>query len=61
MLFNSLQTQWNWHPMAGLRTGLNYASIPVIAAIIAVTMTPALFLDIRIMEGAALDAWAKAK
>jgi hypothetical protein len=60
MLFSSVQTQWNWHPVAGLRTGLNYGALAPAAAMLGVTMSSALFLDVRHMEGAALQAWAKA-
>ena len=58
-LFMTLQTQWQWHPMAGMRTGLNYASIGAAATMLGLVMTPALFLDIRVMESAALSAWAR--
>lgn len=58
-LFITLQTQWQWHPVAAMRTGLNYASIGAAAAMLGLVMTPALFLDIRVMEGAALSAFAK--
>ena len=60
MLFSSLQTQWNWHPVAGARTGLTYASVGPAAEMLGVAMSSGLFLDIRLMESAALVAWAKA-
>jgi Phage related hypothetical protein (DUF1799) len=59
MLFSSVQTQWNWHPVAGMRTGLNYGAINPASEMLGVTMSPSLFLDVRMMESAALAAWAK--
>ncbi len=54
-LFLALDTQWNWHPMAGVRTGFNYAVIPATAAGCGIELTPSLFADIRQMEAAALN------
>ena len=58
-LFFALGTQWRWIavPMSGaiLRVGLDYAALAVTAVACGVTMTPAIFADIRVMEGAALS------
>ncbi len=58
-LFVALETQWRWHPMIGLRTGIDYAAIGAVAAASAIAMTPALFNDLRTLEGAAMETWAK--
>ncbi|WP_233281279.1 DUF1799 domain-containing protein [Sphingomonas changnyeongensis] len=58
-LFISLGTQWQVHPMAGTRLGLRYEAVPVAAAALGLSLTPALFGDLRVMEGAALAAWAE--
>ena len=58
-MFLSLSTQWTIHPMAGVRTGLDYSAIGPTAALTGITMTPALFADLRMMERAALDEWAR--
>jgi hypothetical protein len=61
-LFMSLATQWRWTG-AGLagafRTGLDYSVLAPTAASLDITMTPDLFVDIQIMETAALGAWSR--
>jgi len=42
-----------------VRLGLEYSAVPSVATMMGITMTPSLFDDLRIMEGAALAAWAK--
>ena len=54
----ALSSQWRIHAIAGVRTGLEYAAIAPTAAMRGITMTPALFDDIRVMEGAAMAAFA---
>lgn len=54
----ALSSQWRIHAIAGVRTGLEYAAIAPTAAMMGITMTPALFDDIRVMEGAAMAAFA---
>jgi len=59
-LFFAMSTQWQWASagMAGaFRTGLNYATLGPTATNTGMTMTPALFDDIRTLELAALDVW----
>jgi hypothetical protein len=56
-LFFALASQWRWHPMAGARTGLDYAAVAATATMAGIAMTPARFADLRIMEGAALAVW----
>ena len=58
-LFVALGTQWRWCGMSGRRLGLDYAAIPATAAMQGVTMHPALFHDLRVMEHAALNALAE--
>ena len=58
-LFTALGTQWNRHPMTGERLGLNYGVIPETASMMGVAMTPAVFADLQIMEGAALEELAR--
>lgn len=60
-LFLSLATQWDRHSMTGVRLGLKYGVVPGVADMMDIKMTPAMFLDLRIMESAALDEFAKAK
>lgn len=58
-LFLALGTQWRSAGMEGEPSGLDYTAIPVTARLRAVRMTPTLFAEIRIMEHAALTAWAE--
>jgi hypothetical protein len=60
-LFLSLGTQWARHAMTGVRLGLDYSVIPSVAQMMGIALTPPMFLDLRIMEGAALDEFARAK
>jgi hypothetical protein len=57
-LFFAMATQWRWTGagMGGLvRTGLDYGALNSVAANLGLTMTPALFSDIRTLELAVLD------
>ncbi|HEU4958962.1 MAG TPA: DUF1799 domain-containing protein [Sphingomonas sp.] len=58
-LFHALASQWRMHPMAGVRLGIDYAAVPATAAMLGLTMTPELFADLRVMEGAALAAFPR--
>lgn len=58
-VFFSLETQWRRHPMTGCRLGIDYAAIEPTARMLEIPMTPQLLLDIRTMEGAALEVLAK--
>lgn len=58
-LFFALGSQWRWHPMAGVRTGLDYAAVAATAKMTGIKMTPIIFADLRTMEGAALAAWSR--
>ena len=58
-LFMALDTQWRFHPLAGFRTGLDYAAIAPAASMLGLQMTARLFSDIRIMEGEAMRALAR--
>lgn len=58
-LFMALDTQWRFHPLAGVRTGLDYAALTPTASMLCLEMSARLFGDIRIMEGAAMRALAK--
>ena len=59
-LFFTLGSQWRVHAATGVRLGLEYTAVPATAGMLGVTMTPALFDDLRVMEGAALAAFARA-
>jgi len=54
MLFLSMSTQWRSHPMTGHRLGLDYSAVGPTAQMLGITMTPALFADLREMEATAL-------
>lgn len=58
-VFASLGTQWRIG-MAG-PTGMDYAAIPVTLRLMAVPRAewPQLFADLRVMEGAALEAMSR--
>lgn len=56
-LFMSLTTQWHFHPMGG-RMGLNYAVVRPTAENLSIAFTTDLFLDLQMMERAALVALA---
>lgn len=58
-LFLTLSTQWRHHPMAGMRLGIDYLAIAPTAAMMGIDMTPSLFDDLRLMEGAAMAAMAR--
>lgn len=58
-LFFALQTQWRFHPVAGVRLGIDYAAIAPTASAAGLPMTPAMFHDLREMEGAALAVLLK--
>lgn len=59
-LFMALGTQWRVHPMSGQRLGLDYAVIRPTAELLGFAINPAVMSDLRAMEGAALDEWARA-
>jgi len=58
-LFLALSSQWRTHPVAGVRLGLDYAAIRPTAENMGLEMTPAMFADMQVMEGAALAAMAR--
>lgn len=58
-LFLALDTQWRRHPMTGQRLGIDYAAIGATAQLYEIAMTPDLMADIRMMEAAALGAFAE--
>lgn len=61
-LFFALSTQWRWTGagMAGLfRTGIDYNAIEPTSRATEITMTPALFDDIRTLEREALGVWSR--
>lgn len=58
-LFYALDTQWLLHPMAGVRTGINYAAIAPTASLMGIDMTPSMMVDLRAMELAALSALSR--
>lgn len=60
-LFCSLGTQWRRCAMTGIRLGLDNVAIPPTAAMMDIAMTPAILHDLRVMEDAALAAFAEAR
>lgn len=60
-LFVALGTQWNWHPVAGVRLGIRYEAVAPAAAAMELKLTPAIFTDLRIMEAEAIAASAAKK
>ena len=58
MLFTGMATQWRRMivPMTAVMIleGMIYQALPEVAAMMGITMTPALFSDIMIMEAAAM-------
>lgn len=58
-LFLALRTQWRWHPMIGQRLGIEYAAIAPTAQLLGIALTPAMMTDLREMENAALDEFAR--
>lgn len=58
-LFLALGTQWRRHAMTGICLGLDYGVIPPTAQMLAIELNPARFLDLRMMEQAALDQIAR--
>lgn len=58
-LFYALDTQWNHHPLAGVRMGINYMAVGPTAELMGITMTPGLMCDLRSMEAEALRAFAR--
>jgi len=59
-LFMSLDTQWRFHAMTGMRLGLDYPSIRPTADLLGIAIDPAMMGDLRAMELAALEEFAKA-
>ncbi|MBF0165192.1 MAG: DUF1799 domain-containing protein [Magnetococcales bacterium] len=58
-LFFACATQWRLAGMDGIPTGLDYAGVEAAARMSGVALTPELFAGVRIMESAAMDAWAE--
>lgn len=58
-LFFSLDTQWRRVGMSAARVGLDYSAIEATARMLDLSMSPALFRDLRLMEGEALKEFAK--
>jgi Phage related hypothetical protein (DUF1799) len=54
-LFQAMSTQWLTAGQAGVRTGLNYVVLPMIANLLNLEMTAALFADLRLIEFGALE------
>ncbi len=58
-LFAALDTQWLRHAMTGLRLGLDYGQIEPTARMLSIEMSAQRFLDLRVMEAAALAEFAR--
>lgn len=57
-LFLALGESWHRAGMDGVRTGIINSEIAPTAALTGVTMTPALFVDLKAMEAEALRVFA---
>lgn len=58
-LFLALSTQWQHAGMAGNRVGLRYEAIRPTAAMAGIKIKPGMFEDLQVMEGAALQEFAR--
>lgn len=61
-IFFGMSTQWRWVGigMAGaMRTGLDYSALPTVAAAAGVTIGPDVLDDLKTMETAAVEQWAR--
>lgn len=58
-LFLALDTQWHHHAMTGVRLGIDYSQVQPTAGMLDIDMTARRFLDLRLMEGAALAEFAR--
>lgn len=58
-LFMALATQWDRAGAIGARVGLKYEVVPFVAEQIGVELNTSRFFGLRVMEAAALDAWAR--
>lgn len=52
-------TQWHAAGLSGERAGLRYEALASVAGLLGMKVTTEMFGDIRAMEAAALDVWAK--
>jgi hypothetical protein len=62
-LFCALETQWHWVGLGlvgASRTGLRYEAVEITARLSKMTLNPALFANLQVMEHAALDELAMA-
>lgn len=59
-LFFALDTQWHRHPFTGQRTGIDYAAIKPTAELADIAITPQTLPALRVMEQAAIAAFAEA-
>lgn len=60
-LFFALGTQWRIHPMSGTRIGIDYAAVRPTAELLGLPIDADVMTDLRSMEMAALDEFAKAR
>lgn len=60
-LFMGMATQWKTAGMAGIRTGLDYNALPLVAASLGVAcpLSTQTFNDLRAMEAEAMSVWSK--
>ena len=56
-LFTGCATQWEHAGMDGVKVGLNYAGVEIVAARTSCKMSHARFADLQLLENAALCAW----
>ena len=53
-LFLNLSTQWKHVGMSAVRSGIDYAVVPTVAAMLGIATGPAMLADLRAMEHEAL-------
>lgn len=56
-----MATQWTTSGMSGLRSGLRYEALPIVAQLLEIPwpLPQRTFTDIRLMEAEALSAWSE--
>jgi Phage related hypothetical protein (DUF1799) len=59
LLFLGADTQWRTAGMSGVRIGLDYAALPIVAQALDMTLDGEVFSDLKVIESGALGELAK--
>jgi hypothetical protein len=59
LLFARCATQWRTAGMSGIRTGLDYPAVRLVARAMGVAWSEALLADVQVMEFEALAVWSE--